>query len=326
MGKRVQAEMKAFRLAEQRREEVIGQLKKCESYEDLSKVLKKYEEKKRKHFFVTSPRITEYHQQRISELDKEINQLKADLHKKYPAPSVPIKLEQTSPKLEQTLPENVTIPSEQALVKLVLTQEIQESLEKEQESKPAIEIIEINPESSQHTEVNDFSSHAEEEQNVNLVDQRIKREREAHLLQVTAQLRVLKSKQGELDTAYQENLSKGKMDKAEKYFKASQAAQNIYDDVTRLSEQYINDGNLEPFKAYGQELLSENNENVKILQEHRGWKSFLTNFAAFLFTAGLAQACYSLYKRELSWFKPATDTGKKVETLGESINSITVTV
>lgn len=160
----------------------------------------------------------------------------------------------------------------------------------------------------------------------NSLDPRTIRERETHLLQVNVQLRAFKLKQEELEAKYEENRNKGNQAQANKYQKASEAAKSIYSEISRLANQYIIDGNLDAFKNNSQTTLKEDNDNVKILQEHRGWKSFLANLAALIFTAGFAQAGYSIYKGQLSWLKPATDTGKKVENLCTSINAIAVTV
>ncbi|KTD56620.1 hypothetical protein Lsan_2780 [Legionella santicrucis] len=329
MGKRAQAEMKSFMLAEKRRLEVIEQFNKCESHEEFSKSLKKYEEKKGKKFFVISSKLTEYHVQRLRKLDEEISQLKTKLKKQFSSPSEHVQLQQISP----TKVEIVT-SSEQILDELALAQEMQEYLLSRQlnlgddkivlvkEMIAGIEISERGYEGSQHSDVT-FSS--EEDMQESFVAPRTKREREVDLLQVKAQLRALKLKQEELEATYQEKLDKGKQEQADKYQKASKAAKNIYGEISRLAEQYINDGNLDAFKSNSQSMLAEDNDNVKILQEHRGWKLFLTNLLALVCTAGLAQAGYSLYKGQLSWLKPATDAGKKVEDLYTSINTIAVT-
>ncbi|WP_238584409.1 hypothetical protein [Legionella gratiana] len=308
-------------LAEKRRLEVIAQLKKCESYEEFSKNLKKYEEKKGKNFFVISSKLNEYHVQRLKKLDEEINQLKEKLKKQFPSPSEQVKL-QTSP----TSVEAVSSPK-QLFVALTISQETKAHLVSNQiENTLCVENSETHYEGSRQRDSKDFVSSAEEGMQEYFVELRTKRERETHLLQVKAQLRILKLKQEELEANYQENLSKGKQEQADKYQKASEAAKSIYHEISLLSTQYIQDGNLDAFKSNSQSLLKEDNENVKILQEHRGWKSFLANLAALIFTAGLAQAGYSIYKGQLSWLKPATDAGQKVENLCTSINTIALTV
>lgn len=333
MGKRAQAEMKSFLLAEKRRLEVIEQLKKCESHEELSKSLKKYEEKKEKKFFVISSKLTEYHVQRLRKLDEEISQLKTELKKQFPLPGAHVKL-------QQILPPKVKVVAscEQTLVERTFTQKMPGHLL----SKPcnlgddklvlakemiarSVEIPEGSYEGSLQRDVSESAFSSEEYIQENSVDPKTKRERETHLLQVNVQLRIFKLKQEELEATYQKNLSKGKQDQANKYQKASKAAKTIYDEISRLAKQYINDGDLDAFKTNSQSILKEDNDNVKIVQEHRGWKSFLANLAGLIFTVGLAQAGYSLYKREFSWFKPPTDTGKKVEDLYTSINTIAVT-
>lgn len=309
MGKRAQAEMKSFMLAEKRRLEVIEQLKKCESYEEFSKNLKKYEEKKEKKFFIISSKLTEYHVQRLIKLDEEISHLKAELKKQFPSPSEQVKLQQMQ---EHLLSEPHNLDGD----KVVLAEEI----------IPNRELGESSYEGSQQKDADDITWSSEEEMQENLVAPRTKRERETHLLQVKAHLRTFKLKQEELEAKYEENRNKGNQAQADKYQKASEAAKNIYSEISRLAKQYINDGNLDAFKSDSQSILKEDNDNVKILHEHRGWKAFLANLAALIFTAGFAQAGYSLYKGQFSWLKPATDAGKKVENLCTSINAIAVTV
>ncbi len=305
MGKRAQAEMKSFMLGEKRRLEVIEQFKKCESYEEFSKSLKKYEEKKGKNFFIISSKLTEYHVQRLIKLDEEISLLKVQLKKQFPSPAEQVKLQQTQ---EHLMSEPQNLDGD----KVALVQEI-----------PNMELGEGCYEESRQKDVDDITWSSEEE---NLLDLRIKRERETHLLQVKVHLRTFKLKQEELEAKYEENRNKGNQTLADKYQKASEAAKSIYNEISRLAKQYINDGNLDAFKCDSQSILKEDNDNVKILQEHRGWKAFLANLAALIFTVGFAQAGYSLYKGQFSWLKPATDTGKKVESLCTSINAIAVTV
>ncbi len=308
MGKRAQAEMKSFLLAEKRRLEVIEQFKNCKSYEEFSKSQKKYEEKKGKNFFIISSKLTEYHIQRLRKLDEEITQLKLDLKKQFPSPSEQVKLQQTQ---EHLISESLNLDVDNIVVKEIV---------------PNMGLVESGNQGSQQKDAHGTTLSSEKAIQENSLDPRTIREREAHLLQVNVQLRAFKLKQEELEAKYEENRNKGNQAQANKYQKASEAAKSIYSEISRLANQYIIDGNLDAFKNNSQTTLKEDNDNVKILQEHRGWKSFLANLAALIFTAGFAQAGYSIYKGQLSWLKPATDTGKKVENLCTSINAIAVTV
>jgi hypothetical protein len=116
---------------------------------------------------------------------------------------------------------------------------------------------------------------------------------------------------------------RGKLDDAQKYRNAADAAKNIHSSIVGLTQKYIQDGDLESFKSESKTALQADNLNVKTLQEHRGLKLILTNLAALIFTVGLAHVGYSIYNGRFSIFEPATDSSEKVEALRESVNTLT---
>ncbi|MGL5741828.1 MAG: hypothetical protein ACRCXC_04410 [Legionella sp.] len=154
------------------------------------------------------------------------------------------------------------------------------------------------------------------------IDERTRRHREYHLLHVRAQLIILRAKQVEFSKQAEEYLKSGKSDDAAIYQKAADAAQRVHQVISDVSNQYVKNGDLEAFKTAGKDALKEDNEDIKTLHEHRGLGAFFTNLAALIFTAGLAHAGYSLYKRELSLFKPLTNAGKAVVDLHETVHSV----
>ena len=291
MGKRQQNESKAFQKAKQVREQFIKKMNKCDSYEHLISLQKEYNEKKKKEAFKIPQRFSDYHHQQIAALTRRINKLFDKLSKKFPQPLVNSEKQVVSTPIESTvvLSNDLPLSSTKKLNSVLKEQTSQKS---ESESKETV------------------------------VDEETKVLRELHLTKVRKQLVLIHVKQAEFEDESQKLRAKGKQKEAEKYDNAATAAKNIRTSIDKLCTQYINDGNLETFKAESKQVLNEEKSDVKILQEHRGWGEILANLAAFILTAGIAHAGYALYNRKFSMFKPATDAGQKVDVLHDAINGI----
>jgi flagellar biosynthesis chaperone FliJ len=100
MGKQ-NKEMNAFNTAKKIRETLIEQLKRCNSEEDLARFLRKYNKNKQNRD--SSISLTVHHQEQISAMDVEIEELIRDLNKRF-SPEVPLEI---SPSVEQ----HIVVPS-----------------------------------------------------------------------------------------------------------------------------------------------------------------------------------------------------------------------
>lgn len=66
-------------------------------------------------------------------------------------------------------------------------------------------------------------------------------------------------------------------------------------------------------------MAPNDKRSIEILKEHRGWKEFFINLVAAVASGFIGYGIAALALGRFSVFKPATDTGNKLDTLYQEI-------
>ncbi|WP_392536767.1 hypothetical protein [Legionella sp. 227] len=348
MGKS-RKEENAFNTAQNMRNILIGQLKRCKSLEELNGFLRRYEKKKRKNPLTIS--LTENHRKIISDLDVQINELTQNLKKQY----IPqIQNEHLSSSHEQR--EKAEEITTQVTPEILSIDWTPKSAEKQDEDTEVKEVgseksasfqtqtkaadprkkkdeadiarkriskeVQFKLPSDAQQKTGQVAKHDKplQENNGELRD---RRRRSIQLYEVTVKLKTLQTKYKK----YEEKVKQHKKnpDKVTQYKQAAAAAKSIYEQISAFANQFIVDGDLESFKANSQALLSKDNEHVKTLKSHRGWWEEFLDDLVKLINKGFASAGSSIRVGNFSIFKPAADGGKKIDELSNAIDAVSLT-
>jgi hypothetical protein len=106
------------------------------------------------------------------------------------------------------------------------------------------------------------------------------------------------------------------------YEKATQATQNIHDAITNLVAKYVQDGDAQHFQDETKALFDETTEDMKTINEHRGWaKNFFGNLAYFILGVGVGYAAVCAYRGK--FFEFNTETANVVGVVNEKITALT---
>lgn len=106
------------------------------------------------------------------------------------------------------------------------------------------------------------------------------------------------------------------------YEKATLATQNIHDAITNLVAKYVQDGDAQHFQDETKALFDETTEDMKTINEHRGWaKNFFGNLAYFILGAGVGYAAVCAYRGK--FFEFNTETANVVGVVNEKITALT---
>lgn len=107
------------------------------------------------------------------------------------------------------------------------------------------------------------------------------------------------------------------------YEKATLATRNIHREITNLVEQYVQDGDVHHFQDQTKALFDETSEDMKTINEHRGWaKNFFGNLAFFILGVGVGYAAVCAYRGK--FFEFNTDTANVVGAVNEKISALSI--
>ncbi|MFJ1267144.1 hypothetical protein ACD661_01095 [Legionella lytica] len=111
--------------------------------------------------------------------------------------------------------------------------------------------------------------------------------------------------------------------KGDAYVEATLATRRIHHAIHNLTEKYIEDGDLQHFQEGTSALLDKNTEDMKTINEHRGWaKNFLGNLALFILGGGVGYAVVCAYRGK--FFEFNTDTANVVGAVNEKISALSM--
>ncbi|KTD44749.1 hypothetical protein [Legionella parisiensis] len=346
MGKDAK-EKKAFESASNMRTIYIEQLQKCKSASQFESISSRYEEKKRKNPKTVS--FTPYHTEVISGLDLQIKQLTEKLKAQFFSVT-PIETSLSAYDREKNdttdlLPEahvsdelpHVNQQDLDAQPKAVTEKPLQKeeggSLTRSLTKQSGVFVTPVDGKpKSRHVTWNEKQlKETEEQQKQHLetyVDQKARRHRNAQLTEVKEKLRTLHTKQTKYDTKAKEYHRKKDQEGEAKYREAAKAAGNIHNQIAKLVDQYIRDGDLDSFKLNSQNILGDDkNNDVKTLRAYRGWWEKFLDDLVELINSGFTRVGSSIRVHELSMFKPATtDGGNKINDISNAINSVKATI
>lgn len=359
MGKHTK-EKNAFESASSMRTTYIEQLKKCRTSGGFGEISRKYEEKKRKNPLLVA--LTPHHSEIINGLDKEILELTKKLNAKF-FPVASIESSSVTHEQHEVIEEGTHTTAVEVLTEdfaeehrppvekkdsgsEVRVEEVEKRAPAQTQTKNTLELSKASErgEISQTTKTKHvrFDPLLEKEpksqstliredkhdksRQENHVDLRAKRHRGVHLAEVRIKLKTLHSKQVKYEEKAKKYRKEGNHKEKEKYQKAAEAAKNIYLKISEFANQYIRDGNLKSFQLSSQGVLSENSEDVKTLQTHRGWWEEFLDELVNLINRGFTRIGSSIRVHELSLFKPAADGGNKITDLRQSISNVAATI
>lgn len=344
MGKS-RKEENAFNTAQNMRNILIGQLKRCKSLEELNSFLEKYKEKKIKNPLTVN--LTEHHRKIISDLDVQINELTQNLKQRY-TPQIqnehsssaheqrekadesrtevtPEKLSvDWAPKSDEKLDEVnevMRLASENSVSFQTQTKAADPRIKNDEADIPKKRISKEVP-ADDHQKTEPVAKKHDKPLEENHGELRNRKRRSQLVHDVTVKLRTLHTK----CKKYEEKVKQYKKnpDKVTQYKQAAAAAKSIYDQITELVNQFISDGDLKAFKSKSQVFLSKDNEHVKTLKSHRGWWEEFLDDLAKLINRGLDRVGSSIRVGEFSIFKPAADGGKKIDELSNTISAVSL--
>lgn len=107
------------------------------------------------------------------------------------------------------------------------------------------------------------------------------------------------------------------------YEAVTQATGRILDALTKLTEKYVKDGDLQHFQDETSTLFDETTEDMKTINEHRGWaKNFFGNLAYFILGLGVGYAAVCAYRGK--FFEFNTDTANVVGVVNEKIAALNI--
>lgn len=110
------------------------------------------------------------------------------------------------------------------------------------------------------------------------------------------------------------------------YVRASASANVLWDKIWSLYEQCIlhkpNEIDIVTFKRQAKEILNHDNNDVKELNKHRGWKQVVTNLLTAILGVGVVYGIAAAIKGSFTLFPVATDSGSKLKVLEQSIDDL----
>ena len=324
--------------------EVFSGLSSCSSFEQIQVLEEQY---KQTNSLSYKADISVFHQ--FTNLDTRIQQLFREKKAAYPAPVASSVVVEPSPTTvapsvvvepsPTTVAPSVVVDSTPITVALNSVAEATPTIEtpdqehKTREAKRAELIASLTPliintqklQEQRQQELRRQQQQQFQQQYEQLEQKRQQLEQEendkALIAERTAKISSVAPKLAALDEKYKRLLDKaGQNQEIEKYAKAAQAAKNIYDGLSALSEQYIQTGDLEQFKRESAELLDDTkNTDVKELATHRGWKEFLANLLICISVIG---AIYTAFKGTFFAVPLTTKSSELVDDARQTIANI----
>ncbi len=302
-------EKKAFASAQKVRQELLGQVEKCDSSADFEKLEVKF--KKLKAPVVA---LTAYHSRQITTLNLQITQamtVKAEqiaLAQKLAELEAQKLAELETAKMAELEAARLVELETARLAELETAKVLNllvNDVEKEAQGSP-VDKTPVLDRSAVVVSNDDYSEVPVAKNNPN---------KEKHLVAVRDQIEIVRKKAEYFDLKYKET-------KAPRYLAAYTAAVNLVDQVEELTDLYAADKiKLPAFKAQAKKLFAETNKDVKELHKHRGWKEILVNFLALLVGSVFFVAA-AVYAGSFFVFKPETNAAKKVNALGNAVSRV----
>lgn len=288
MGRKKQTRSQAFQAAKQNRNDILDSLKTCQTADKVEALAERYQKLLKSDEPKTRHKKTSSHLKQIQNLDSQITQCIEEKRKQFaPKPIIEPSVITPDASLQLITPD--------ANLQLSLVPYTESQL-LDDEDKPT-EIIKVKDP-----------------------------QREAQLANVKKQLDIFLDKKTEFIGIFRDIMEKNPVN-AEKLFnyaKAHNAIASIHQNITKLYEQYIhNEINLEHFKTQAEPYLKKENENVQILQAHRGVKQILVNLLAAILGVGVIYGLAAWAKGEFLIFNPPTDSAEKLSNIKDSIEMVT---
>ncbi|MDR3501236.1 MAG: hypothetical protein P4L79_01460 [Legionella sp.] len=107
------------------------------------------------------------------------------------------------------------------------------------------------------------------------------------------------------------------------YEDATLATGRIHNALQLLTDKYIQDGDLQHYQDQTRALFDETTEDMKTINEHRGWaKNFFGNLAYFILGFGVGYAAVCAYRGK--FFEFNTDTANVVGAVNEQIAALSM--
>lgn len=342
-------EKRSFERASEARDTVINNLKACQSYERLQDIIAKLEKGKSRSqspFKITN--LTASHTATISSKDYEIARLIKLKAAQFPKPvvNVPVVSELTSDTTEEIVKTDPTVEVDATddTVKADKTDE-PEIIETTEETPVDLTLVcdteEYSPvyDETGSADKNPINSGNQPEytgaKNIpQIIDLYIplknktdefNHERAQELWKVRDQLDVLKNKMKALYKTSDTYRDSNKQDDAKIYRKAAQAARVIHLNISMLCADYEhNKIDLQTFQSKSKEFLNGDNQQVAVLNTHRGYKDVIANLLIAITGVGLlAMAATSLYNGRFTMFKvTGTDAASKVNALKDTVEHV----
>ncbi|USQ14869.1 hypothetical protein J2N86_06105 [Legionella lytica] len=107
------------------------------------------------------------------------------------------------------------------------------------------------------------------------------------------------------------------------YEAATQATFRICSAIKKLTEKYVQDGDLQHFQDETRAIFDETTEDMKTINTHRGWaKNFFGNLGYFILGLGVGYAAVCAYRGK--FFEFNTDTANVVGAVNEKIAALSM--
>lgn len=140
---------------------------------------------------------------------------------------------------------------------------------------------------------------------------------------VNDQLNSLSDKSAEFEGEIKQIKKRRPVDlqKLQDYSDAKNAIESIRENIKKLYKQYITTPamTLTEFKEEAKSFLREDCKEVQTLNSHRGVKQIIANLLLAILSAGFLYGLAALAKRTFFPINPNTDSGKKLNSLEDSI-------
>lgn len=347
-------EKRNFQKASDVRDTVIRNLKDCKSYERLQDIIAKLEKgKSRSQSPFKIANLTESHTATIRSKDNEIARLIKLKAAQFPKPvvnipvvNIPVVSQLTSDTTEETVKTDPTVDVDATddTVKADKTDE-PEIIETTEETLVDLTLV---CDTEEYSPVYDETGSADKNplndgnqpkytgaKNIpqifrlymplkNKTDE-FNHERAQELWKVRDQLDVLKNKMKALYKTSDTYRDSNKQDDAKIYRKAAQAARAIHFNISMLCADYeYNKIDLQTFQSKSKEFLNNDNQQVAVLNTHRGYKDVIANLLIAITGVGLlAMAAASIYNGRFTMFKvTGTDAASKVNALKDTVEHV----
>jgi hypothetical protein len=344
-------EKRSFDRASEARDTVIRNLKDCKSYERLQDIIAKLEKgKSRSQSPFKIANLTESHTATIKSKDNEIAKLIQLKTAQFPKPvvNVPVVKELTSDTTEETVKTDLTVEvdatddvvkadktDEPEIIETEIVEEAPVNLTLVCDTEEYAPMYDETGSAVKNTTDSDYKSELTSGKNIfellnlyrplkNKSDE-FNHQRAQELWAVRDQLDVLKNKRNaflKITDAYRDS---NKHEDAKIYRKAAQAAGAIHLNICMLCTDYEhNKIDLQTFQSKSKEFLKGDNQQVALLNTHRGYKDVIANLLIAITGVGLlAMAAASIYNGRFTMFKvTGTDAGSKVNALKDTVEHV----